>query len=100
MTTDKEETARVLKLALDDVFWAGVRAKQRTRVVGIHGTDFDARDARVERVVEKFNERAVKTAQKNALRAGWTKPQLAELVASHLASQGLGAQSDSGTAPA
>ena len=96
--TDKEDTARILTLALDDVYWSDVRAKQRTRVVGVHGTDFEARAARVEQTVEKFNERAVKSARKNALRAGWTKQQLAELEASHLASQGLGAASGSGSA--
>lgn len=98
--TDKDETARILKLALDDAYWARLRAQQRTRVIGAHGTDFESRDARVEQTVEKFNERAVKTARKNALRAGWTKPQLAELEGSQRASQRLHAESDSGIAPA
>ena len=72
----KDEAARILSLALQDEHWARVRAQKRTRVVGIHGTDFDNRDARVEHIVEKFNARAVKTARKNALHAGWTKSQL------------------------
>lgn len=74
----KDEAARILALAITEANWARARAQKRTRVVGVHGTDFEARDARVELIVEKFNVRAVKTARKNALRAGWTKTQLAE----------------------
>lgn len=77
--SDKDETARILALALEDVRLARVRAQKRTRVVGVHGTDFEDRDTRVEQIVEKFTARVVKTARKNALRAGWTKAQLAEL---------------------
>lgn len=72
----KDETARVLALALQDEYWARVRAQKRTRVVGIHGTDFEKRDARIEDIVARSNARAVKVARKNALRAGWTKSQL------------------------
>ena len=75
----KDEAARLFTLALDEAHWARQRAQNRTRVIGIHGTDFESRDARAESVVEKFNERAVKTARKNALRAGWTKEQLVSL---------------------
>ncbi len=75
----KDEAARVFVRALDEAYWARVRAGKRTRVVGIHGTDFERRDSRAELVVTKFNERAVKAARKNALRAGWTKDQLAAL---------------------
>lgn len=83
----KDEAARLLTLAMEEENWARARAQKRTRVIGVHGTDFEARDARVELIVEKFNARAVKTARKNALRAGWTKAQLAE--------SGLGAVHDS-----
>lgn len=74
----KDEAARLLALAIKEANWARARAQKRTRVIGVHGTDFEARDTRVELIVEKFNARAVKTARKNALRAGWTKAQLAE----------------------
>lgn len=79
MNSDKDETARLFALALEEAHWARIRAHKRTRVVGVHGTDFESRDARVELVVEKFNARAVKMTRKNALRAGWTKQQLASM---------------------
>lgn len=75
----RAEAARLLVRALDEAHWARVRSQKRTRVIGVHGTDFESRDARVELIVEKFNERAVKVARKNALRAGWTKEQLASM---------------------
>lgn len=77
--SDKDEAGRLFVSALDEAYWARLRARQRTRVVGFHGTDFEDRDANVELIVAKFNERAVKIARKNALHAGWTKQQLAAL---------------------
>ena len=75
----RDEAGRLFVRALDEAYWARVRAGKRTRIVGIHGTDFERRDSRAELRVERFNERAVKAARKNALRAGWTKDQLASL---------------------
>ncbi len=73
----KEQTAGVLARTLDEAHWARVRAQTRTRPLGFHGEGFERRAAAVERIVEKFNERAVKKARKDALAAGWTKEQLA-----------------------
>lgn len=75
----KDEALRVFSVALDDEYFSRLRALKRTRVVGAHGADFENRDARVERIVEKYVARAVKVAHKNALKAGWSTQQLADL---------------------
>ena len=89
LPTEKEAAARDLAHAVDEAAFARLRFQKRTRAIGFHGEDFDLRAARAEGIVEKFNELAVKNAQKNALRAGWTKEQLASSAVDG-AAQGLG----------
>lgn len=92
-SSEREDAALTLSLTLDEAHWARVRAQTRTHPIGFHGQGFERRAAVVEHIVEKFNERAVKTARKDALRAGWSKEQLASLELS-------GAAQGSGTARA
>lgn len=76
-SSPREDAAEHLRLVLDEAHWARVRAETRTRPLGYHGENFERRASVVEHIVQKFNERAVKKARKNALQAGWTQEQLA-----------------------
>lgn len=77
--TPRGEAARALARAMAEARYAQRRFLLHTRISGYHGEDFELRWQRVRAIVARHNERAVREARENALRAGWTSDELDSL---------------------